>query len=125
MSREDGKVPSRFKGKQQNDLVNLLTHRRCKTRKQGTLLCFIQGLVGNRVRIELRNDSIIKGRLVSVDELMGCKMVKASMRRQGFPTKQYEDLYIPGRQILYVHIPDDVDISRTLDQQFNRYKGRR
>jgi hypothetical protein len=52
---------------------------------QKTLVCFLQGLAGRRVPIQLRDDSVVLGTIQSVDACMGCVWVRESVSPPRLP----------------------------------------
>ncbi len=117
-----------FRSKRDNQLMVTLRHSKLRQKRlENTLVCFVQALVNSRVVIELRNDIVVKGRLRNVDDQMNCRV------ENGNWTKNYQDgfrhkfdyLHVPGRQIVYVHIPDKVDVSKTLDDHFVKKNQRK
>mmetsp|Transcript_12776 Transcript_12776/g.23213 ORF Transcript_12776/g.23213 Transcript_12776/m.23213 type:complete len:187 (-) Transcript_12776:40-600(-) len=112
-------TPAKFRGGKNTTpgMVTLMHYKGRFRRRTDTLLCFVEAMVGKRVEMELRGDVLVKGRLESVDAVMNCRMQRVRWRK-GKTTKQLENMYIPGRQITYINIPDEVDITKTLDRHF-------
>jgi small nuclear ribonucleoprotein (snRNP)-like protein len=75
-----------------------------------SLAILLQALVGSRVTIETRGGIVLYGLLDYVDRAMNTTLSDASAGNNCFPM-----LFLTGRQIVFVHLPDDVDIGRVLD----------
>lgn len=85
-----------------------------------TLVVALLALVGSRVKIELRNESTVRGVVESVDKQGNMAMVQASVQRQGEKISgggsnggrpappPLAFLFLPSRSIRFVHIPASV-----------------
>lgn len=93
-----------------------LASRRPRTelRDRRTLNLLLQAMVGLEVSIELKNDVEVQGMLDEVDAVMNCTMMKAVSTRPDGVWHQMGMVFVQGRMIRYVHIPDDVDIHQLL-----------
>eukprot|EP01104_Vermistella_antarctica_P018174 TRINITY_DN6645_c0_g2_i1.p1 TRINITY_DN6645_c0_g2~~TRINITY_DN6645_c0_g2_i1.p1 ORF type:complete len:138 (-),score=21.60 TRINITY_DN6645_c0_g2_i1:76-489(-) len=86
----------------------------------GTLVCVLQALVGVEIRIivELRNEMIICGSLDFVDEKMNLWMLSAECESLKFPmasaTPRFDQIYVPGHNIRFVHLPNEVDPNKAV-----------
>eukprot|EP01006_Ploeotia_vitrea_P034498 TRINITY_DN65758_c9_g7_i2.p1 TRINITY_DN65758_c9_g7~~TRINITY_DN65758_c9_g7_i2.p1 ORF type:complete len:133 (+),score=61.19 TRINITY_DN65758_c9_g7_i2:128-526(+) len=83
-------------------------------RQRATLVFFLQALVGRRVVVELRNETELRGRLDEVDERMNARMSTVSVKLVQREAVRVERLYVAGKEIRFVRIPDDVDVAKTL-----------
>ena len=63
-------------------------------------------LIGHKVTVELRNGSELKG--ILKDAQMNMTMILRDGNNQ--------DIYIHGQQVKYVHIPDEIDVLKTIQQ---------
>lgn len=84
-------------------------------RKENSLLCFVQALVGVRVVVELRYDTIIRGMVESVDDNMNLTMTGVSMQQLQGSAQTLEFLYIKGRHIRFIHLPGSLDAARLVE----------
>lgn len=76
---------------------------------EGSLACFIQALVGSRVVVELRGDTILRGTLASADEYMNLQLEGVTYTPlQGAP-RALPALYVRARQVRFVHLPANLD----------------
>jgi small nuclear ribonucleoprotein (snRNP)-like protein len=85
-------------------------------RDEGTLVVFLQALVGQRVKVDLRTEVQLTGRLDGVDNDMTLRMSTLIVTSPEGERTRKERLLVPGKQVRYVHIPDSVDISKTMDK---------
>lgn len=85
-----------------------------------TLVCLLQAVQGQRTTVELRNESSAEGLIENVDGFMNISMsdvtfTKGNGEVMGFPT-----MFIHGRQIRYVQIPDIIDMRKAIDEQLSK-----
>ena len=115
-----------------------------------TLVLLVKALVGQRIEVELRNDTAYKGRLESVASDMTCTLSEVTCSRPGSSASSLDTLgntfcscfdsftiyktcpcfrvvillnvcsVIQGKHIRYVPIPDAIDIRKTLDRHDKR-----
>ncbi|XP_061884836.1 U7 snRNA-associated Sm-like protein LSm10 [Entelurus aequoreus] len=98
----------------QADAFNSIRER---TIAENSMVVLLQGLRGQVTTVDLRNESTARGRVVNVDAFMNVRLEEVLYRdRKGTPTR-LQDLFITGRNIRYVHIPDHVDIMKTIQGQ--------
>ncbi|KAF6017727.1 LSM10 [Bugula neritina] len=71
-----------------------------------TLICLLQGLIGQRATIELRNESSVTGLILDVDIYMNVSMSEVSYTGTGSGTVNLEAFYVRGKNIRFVFIPD-------------------
>ncbi|XP_023667781.1 U7 snRNA-associated Sm-like protein LSm10 [Paramormyrops kingsleyae] len=98
-----------------------VTHSiRERTIAENSLVILLQGLQGHVTTVELRDESSARGRLVNVDAFMNVRLEEVDYcDRRGRPSKVAE-LFITGRNVRYVHIPDHVDIMETIQTQLKK-----
>lgn len=78
-----------------------------------SLICLLQGLIGHRATIELRNESSITGRILDVDIHMNVSLSDVTFTSEK-GVQSLSAFYIRGKNIRFVHIPDHVSISLTV-----------
>jgi small nuclear ribonucleoprotein (snRNP)-like protein len=83
---------------------------------EGTLVVFLQALVGQRVKVDLRTEVQLAGRLDGVDNDMTLRMSTLICTSPEGERTRKDRLLVPGKQVRYVHIPDSVDISKTMNK---------
>lgn len=79
----------------------------------------LQALVGEQVTIETRTGLVLTGILANVDNKMNITMSEAIT-----PTTSFPSLYIAGRQIVFAHLPDNLDIGRAIDEHVAKQRAR-
>ena len=98
--------------------MSLLVSNKEKAQSLNTLLCLLQGCVGYETVVELRNDDAAEGHILQVDGYMNVSMVDVTFTRAKTGTvMHFEDFYIQGKNLRYVHIPDELDITQTIQAQ--------
>ncbi|KAG8005369.1 U7 snRNA-associated Sm-like protein LSm10 [Nibea albiflora] len=97
-----------------NEVINSIRER---TIAENSMVVLLQGLQGEVTTVDLKNESTARGRVVNVDAFMNVRLEDVLYQdRQGQLT-QLQDLFVTGRNIRYVHIPDHVDIMKTIQSQ--------
>jgi len=72
-----------------------------------SLICLLQGLIGRKACIELRDETEATGVITHVDSCMNVSMSNAQLI--GCKGEiSLEVFYVRGQNIRYVHIPDEV-----------------
>jgi small nuclear ribonucleoprotein (snRNP)-like protein len=93
------------------DIQNLVMPRPgVNSKLPRSLVVLLQALVGSRVTIETRGGTVVRGALESVDHAMNLTLSDVTVRACNFPA-----LFLAGRQIVFVHLPDEVDVGREID----------
>eukprot|EP00887_Chlorella_sp_A99_P002185 scaffold21.g2185.t1 len=73
------------------------------------LAVFIQALEGQRLVVELRRDTIVRGTLLAADDQLNLQLGAATVQPLQGPARQAEFLYVRGRSVRYVHLPPNLD----------------
>ena len=95
----------------------MLTPRETQ-RSTNTLVCLLQGLAGHVVKIELRNEASILGRIVYVNGYMDVDMVNVSYTDiDDNKTSIFEDFHIQGKNIRFVQVPDELNMLSVISRQ--------
>lgn len=81
------------------------------------MVVLLQGLQGEVTTVDLRNESTARGRVVNVDAFMNIRLEEVLYRDWRGNISQLQDLFITGRNVRYVHIPDHIDIMKTTQSQ--------
>lgn len=87
---------------------------------ENSLVVLLQGVQGQVTTVDLRDESTARGRVVSVDAFMNIRLSDVLFRDRGGRRSKLQDLFITGRNVRYVHIPDEMDIIGTIQDQLNR-----
>ncbi|XP_054620609.1 U7 snRNA-associated Sm-like protein LSm10 isoform X6 [Dunckerocampus dactyliophorus] len=98
----------------QADTFNSIRER---TIAENSMVVLLQGLRGEVTTVDLRNESTARGRVVNVDAFMNIRLEDVLYRDRKGSLTQLQDLFITGRNIRYVHIPDHMDIMKTIEGQ--------
>ncbi|XP_042362963.1 U7 snRNA-associated Sm-like protein LSm10 [Plectropomus leopardus] len=96
------------------EVVNSIRER---TIAENSMVVLLQGLQGEVTTVDLRNESTARGRVVNVDAFMNIRLEDVLYRDRRGKLTQLQDLFITGRNIRYVHIPDHMDIMKTMESQ--------
>ncbi|XP_044028879.1 U7 snRNA-associated Sm-like protein LSm10 isoform X2 [Siniperca chuatsi] len=97
--------------------IEVINSIRERTIAENSMVVLLQGLQGEVTTVDLKNESTARGRVVNVDAFMNIRLEDVLYRdRRGQLTK-LQDLFVTGRNIRYVHIPDHMDIMKTMQSQ--------
>jgi len=90
-----------------------------------TLICLLQSIVGQKTRIDLRNDNYLVGTIESVDSFMNIELSDAVMTTNHNQLISFDYFFIKGTRIRFVHIPQDIDIIGSIEKQLALIQSRR
>ncbi|NXG05104.1 LSM10 protein, partial [Sakesphorus luctuosus] len=101
-----------------------------RTIAENSLVILLQGLRGRITTVELRDESAAEGRVTSVDAFMNVCLAEVTLTDRRGTVSHLDELFVTGRNVRYVHIPDDMDIRATIEEQLQaihrvRYFGGR
>uniref|UniRef100_T1IY48 Sm domain-containing protein n=1 Tax=Strigamia maritima TaxID=126957 RepID=T1IY48_STRMM len=88
-----------------------------------TLVCLVKSLEKKATTIELKNESSVTGNIESVDAYMNVQMNDVVFLAPNGSLKKFQTFFIQGRQVRYVHIPDDVDIGVAIQSNLTSIKN--
>ena len=88
-----------------------------------TLVCLLQGIVKFRTTVELRNETAVHGVLEDVNGYMDIEMSDVTVTLVDGTTMHMDNFHITGKQIRYVHIPDEVDMLKTIQRRLADVQG--
>lgn len=97
--------------------VEVVNSIRERTITENSMVILLQGLQGEVTTVDLRNESTARGRVVNVDAFMNVRLEDVLYRDRLGQLTQLQDLFITGRNIRYIHIPDHMDIMKTIESQ--------
>ncbi|XP_013794732.1 U7 snRNA-associated Sm-like protein LSm10 [Limulus polyphemus] len=89
-----------------------------------TLVCLLQALQERETTVELRNEVSILGRIEIVDGYMNLTMTDVTLTTPNNEQQKYESFFVQGKQVRFVHIPDDINIVEAIKKQLNLIRGR-
>ncbi|CAL1532802.1 unnamed protein product [Lymnaea stagnalis] len=99
---------------------------RSKFHFYNSMTCLLTALEGKVITVEIRNDKVIEGILDLVEADMNLNMSNVVLTDVLGRSTRLTKFYIRGRQIRFVHIPDEVDIIKAMQWQIDKteyYKG--
>ncbi|XP_038613761.1 U7 snRNA-associated Sm-like protein LSm10 [Tachyglossus aculeatus] len=88
-----------------------------RTIAENSLVILLQGLVGQVTTVDMRDESLARGRVANVDAFMNIRLDQVTYTDRWGREAQLDDLFVAGRSVRYVHIPDGVDIAATIERQ--------
>ncbi|NXV77827.1 LSM10 protein, partial [Atlantisia rogersi] len=88
-----------------------------RTIAENSLVILLQGLHGLVTTVDLRDESTATGRVTNVDAFMNTRLAEVTFTDRQGTVSHLDELFVTGRNIRYVHIPDEVDIRATIEQQ--------
>lgn len=91
-----------------------------RTMAENSLVLLLQGLQGEVTTVDLRNECTARGRIANVDAFMNMRLEAVLYRDRRGQLANMQDLFVTGRNVRYVHIPDHVDITKTIEMQLAR-----
>lgn len=102
--------------------MEVSTSIRERTIAENSLVILLQGLHGEVTTVDLRDETTARGRVVNVDAFMNVRLENVLYRdRRGRLTK-LADLFVTGRNVRYVHIPDHINIIETIHKRLERIR---
>lgn len=97
--------------------AEVISSIRERTIAENSMVVLLQGLQGEVTTVDLKNESTARGRVVNVDAFMNVRLEDVLYRDRRGRLTQLQDLFVTGRNVRYVHIPDHVDIMKTIQSQ--------
>lgn len=97
--------------------AEVISSIRERTIAENSMVVLLQGLQGEVTTVDLKNESTARGRVVNVDAFMNIRLEDVLYRDRRGQVTQLQDLFITGRNVRYVHIPDHMDIMKTIQSQ--------
>lgn len=88
-----------------------------RTISENSLVILLQGLQGQVTTVDLRDESKASGRVLNVDAFMNVRLEEVLYQDRKGRLTNMADLFITGRNIRYVHIPEHMDIVETIKAQ--------
>lgn len=82
-----------------------------------SLVCVIQALQGLEILVELQNDVYVRGLLEDCDDSMNVIVKDARIEDVEGNEKHLPLIFLRGSNIRFVHIPDSIDVSHTVEER--------
>ncbi|CAM4638968.1 unnamed protein product [Leuciscus chuanchicus] len=95
-----------------------------RTIAENSLVILLQGLHGQVTTVDLRDESTARGRVINVDAFMNIRLEKVLYRDRRGRMSSMDDLFVTGRNVRYVHIPDHMNIRETIESQLAKIHRR-
>ncbi|KAL3043561.1 hypothetical protein OYC64_003427 [Pagothenia borchgrevinki] len=115
MESERSDAPPSGSGSGSAPVAEVFNSIRERSIAENSMVVLLQGLQGEVTTVELRNESSARGRVVNVDAFMNVRLDDVTYKDRRGKSSQLQDMFITGRNIRYVHIPDHVDIMKTIE----------
>lgn len=97
--------------------AEVISSIRERTITENSMVVLLQGLQGEVTTVDLKNESTARGRVVNVDAFMNIRLEDVLYRDRRGRLTQLQDLFVTGRNVRYVHVPDHVDMMKTIQSQ--------
>ncbi|KAG8534528.1 hypothetical protein GDO81_019217 [Engystomops pustulosus] len=94
-----------------------------RTIAENSLIILLQGLHGLVSTVDLRNESSVTGTIINVDAFMNIRLKKVTYTDRHGQDAKLEDLFVTGRNVRYVHIPEEVNILHTIEEQLKKIQS--
>ncbi|XP_068121551.1 U7 snRNA-associated Sm-like protein LSm10 isoform X2 [Hyperolius riggenbachi] len=94
-----------------------------RTIAENSLVILLQGLHGLVTSVDLRDESSARGVVINVDAFMNIRLEKVTYTDRWGKDSKLDDLFINGRNVRYVHIPEEVDIIQTIEGQLKKIQN--
>ncbi|KAG8588372.1 hypothetical protein GDO81_005961 [Engystomops pustulosus] len=94
-----------------------------RTIAENSLIILLQGLHGLVSTVDLRNESSVTGTIINVDAFMNIRLKKVTYTDRHGQEAKLEDLFVTGRNVRYVHIPEEVNILDTIEEQLKKIQS--
>ncbi|XP_053313156.1 U7 snRNA-associated Sm-like protein LSm10 [Spea bombifrons] len=94
-----------------------------RTISENSLIILLQGLQGRATTVDLRDESSATGTVTNVDAFMNIRLAMVTYKDRRGKETDLEDIFITGRNVRYVHIPEDMDIMRTIEGQLQKIQN--
>ncbi|KAL3866819.1 hypothetical protein ACJMK2_044082 [Sinanodonta woodiana] len=86
-----------------------------------TMTCLIKACEGYEVKVDLRNNSEVTGHVNHVDGFMNISMSDVTFKTNFGHLRKFEQFFVKGRQIRYVHIPDEIDMRKGMEGVLKKF----
>jgi len=72
------------------------------------------------ITVDIRNNITVRGKLNTCESTMHLELSHVTWTDVTGRERRFDQFYIKGRQIVYIHIPDEVDIIKAMNWQLNK-----
>ncbi|XP_048414148.1 U7 snRNA-associated Sm-like protein LSm10 [Stegostoma tigrinum] len=91
-----------------------------RTIAENSLIILLQGIHNHVTTVELKDESSVRGRFVNVDAFMNIRLAEVIYTDRQGRVSNLDDFFVTGRNVRYVHIPDEIDIIETVQNQLQK-----
>ncbi|GCB67549.1 U7 snRNA-associated Sm-like protein LSm10 [Scyliorhinus torazame] len=91
-----------------------------RTIAENSLIILLQGVHGHVTTVDLRDESSVMGCFVNVDAFMNIRLSEVTYTDRWGRVSQLDNFFVTGRNVRYVHIPDEIDIIETIQSQLQK-----
>ena len=87
-----------------------------------SMICLLKAVEGKETIVELRNERIVEGHIDKVDGYMNITMSDVTLKLPLVGTeRKFDSFYVTGSNIRYVHIPDEIDMRKSMEKVLKKY----
>ena len=90
-----------------------------KFKTEQTLVCLLHACKGYTTTVELVDESSIYGKIIHVDGFMNITMVRVIFTQVNGRVQKFDEIFIQGTKIRFVHLPDEIDIRSAIREQLD------
>lgn len=87
-----------------------------------SITCLMKELEGHYTTVELRNETEVTGKTENVDGFMNIVLSDVTYTKPNTDPLHFPLIHIHGRQIRYVHIPDQINMRRGIVNQLDKFR---
>lgn len=87
-----------------------------------SMICLLKAVEGFETTVELRNEKVVEGHIDKVDGYMNISMSDVTLKLLlTGEEKKFDSFFVNGKSIRYVHIPDEINMRKSMDKVLKRY----
>ena len=84
------------------------------------MVCLLKAIEGLETTVELRGEKEVTGKIIHVDGYMNITMKYVTFKSLS-QEKKFVDFFVNGRNIRYVHIPDEIDMKQAMEATIQKF----
>ena len=87
-----------------------------------SMICLLKAVEGFETTVEMRNEKVVEGHIDKVDGYMNISMSDVTLKLLlTGEEKKFDSFFVNGKSIRYVHIPDEINMRKSMDKVLKRY----
>uniref|UniRef100_H2Y1I9 Sm domain-containing protein n=1 Tax=Ciona intestinalis TaxID=7719 RepID=H2Y1I9_CIOIN len=90
-----------------------------------TLAVLLIAMENNNVRVETKNESLIKGRLINCDGFGNLNLINATIINVRGTKIKVDEIYIKASSVRYVQLPSKINPIEEIEKHISRSKQRK